>query len=289
MKVLSLFDGMSCGQIALKKLGVTVESYYASEVDKFAMKVTQENFPGTIQVGDVTKIAFSGGVLTTEKGDFDVGHFDLVIGGSPCQSISTLGDQSGLQGKSSLFYHWLRVRDEVNPLHWLLENVVGSKSAIDTITQVVGGNRYNINSALLTGQKRNRYYWTNIEGISIPRDREISLENILEGGIPPDSLLSPGRLRWLEGEGGKKTLEKRYASLDPYKASCLTARSDASWNSNYVTRGGVVTKLTPIEYERLQTVPDNYTSCVSNSQRYKMLGNGWTVDVIAHILKNIGG
>ncbi len=128
IKVLSLFDGMSCGQIALDRLGYEVE-YYAAEINEPSVKVTKYNYPNTIHIGDVTKIYFSDGVLYTENGEFNVGSFDLVIGGSPCQSISNLGKKEGLEGKSGLFYHWLRIKNEVNPVYWLLENVRGSKKS----------------------------------------------------------------------------------------------------------------------------------------------------------------
>lgn len=223
--VLSLFDGVSCGQIALERAGIEVDNYFASEIDKWAIKVTQNNYPNTIQLGSIT-----------EWESWVIPKIDLIIGGSPCQSISNLGDGSGLDGKSSLFFAYLECLRKFDPTYFLLENVVGNKKSIETISQMVGVEPILINSNLVSGQN---------------------------------------------------TVKKGYASIDPIKANCITARSDASWNSNYVTRNDEITKLTPVEYERLQTVPDNYTSGVSNSQRYKMLGNGWTVDVIAHILKDI--
>lgn len=285
MNVLSLFDGMSCGRIALDRVGVKVEKYFASEVDKNAIKVSKANWPDAIQIGDVTKVSYKDGVLFTEFGNYEV-EIDLLIGGSPCQSISNLGNGSGLAGKSSLFYHYLRIKEEVSPKHFLLENVVGNKNAIDVITNEIGVEPVLINSSLVSAQSRKRYYWTNI-AFKLPNDKNINLVDILEATISQSSILSSGRLRWLLSDKGQNTLEKRYATLDATKAACLTARSDASWNSNYVTRQGVITKLSCVEYERLQNVPDNYTSMVSNSQRYKMLGNGWTVDVIAQIFKGL--
>lgn len=290
MNVLSLFDGMSCGMIALDRLGIEVTNYFASEIDKAAIKVSKHNWGDKItHIGDVTKISYENGVLCTEVGDFEV-EIDLIIGGSPCQSISNLGDGSGLDGKSGLFYKYLELKNAVvgrNPkAKFLLENVVGNKKAIQEISKEMGVQGVLFNSNLLSAQNRARYYWTNIT-FDLPSDQGILLKDILEEGVPNDSILTPGRLKWLTSEKGKACLEKRYAVIDPIKANCLTARSDASWNSNYVTREGQLTRLTPIEYERLQTVPDNYTASVRNSERYKMLGNGWTVDVICHILKGL--
>lgn len=287
LKILSLFDGMSCGQIAINKLGITDYEYYASEVDKHAIKVTQHNYPNTIQLGDITKLSYKDGVLYSENGEFNVGKIDLLMGGSPCQSISNLGDKTGLSGKSSLFFNWLNIRDQVNPTHWLLENVKGSKDAINTITELVGGFKFEFNSSSVSAQERRRLYWCNISDIPQPKDKGLLLEDILEKEPNGTEKLTPGRLKWLLSESGQKSIANRYTNIDPIKAKCLTARSDASWNCNYVTRNGELTRLTPIEYERLQTVSDNYTSCVANGHRYKMLGNGWTVDVIVHIIKHM--
>jgi site-specific DNA-cytosine methylase len=283
MNVLSLFDGMSCGRIALERAGVEVGTYYSSEIDKYAIKVADQNWPEdkAHRLGDVTKC---------RTWDIDWSSIDLVLAGSPCQSISNLGDGSGLQGKSGLFYTFFEILSHIRKCNhnvkFILENVSGKKDSIDEITKQMGVAPVMINSNLVSAQNRKRLYWTNIN-FEMPRDKGINLVDILEEGVPKDSILSIGRKRWLLSDKGVACLEKRYASIDPTKAACLTARSDASWNSNYVTRNGDLTKLTPVEYERLQTVPDNYTACVSNSQRYKMLGNGWTVDVITTILKGL--
>lgn len=290
MNIVSVFDGMSCGQIAINKLGIQDYTYYASEIDKHAIGVTQHNYPSTIQIGDITKASFKNGWLKTENGSFFVGEVDLFMGGSPCQSISNLGDGSGLDGKSGLFFHWLRLRDEIKPKHWLLENVVGSKKAISQINDVLGCSPYLINSNLFSAQNRARYYWTNIDVRNIPTGMcKTNLVDILDKNLSESSTLTPGRLKWLQSEKGQKCVKSRYAAIDPIKANCLTARSDASWNCNYVTRDGALTKLSPEEYEKLQTVPVGYTSCAKTSERYKMLGNGWTVDVIMFILKQMRG
>ena len=277
INVLSLFDGISCGRVPLQRADIKVNNYFASEIDKHAIKVSSTNWPETIHVGDVTK-------LSTNL----LPKIDLLIAGSPCQSLSTMGDGSGLEGKSGLFYQFVRINDETDPTYWLLENVNGLKKGIDEITKVLGVEPIRINSSLVSAQKRDRLYWTNIPNITQPQDMEISLKDILELGLPELSILTPGRARWVTSEKGQQCFDKRYAVLDPTKANCLTARSDGSWNSNYVTRDGQITRLTPTEYERLQTLPEGYTDCIRTSERYKSIGNAWTVDVLAHIFKNIG-
>lgn len=276
INVLSLFDGISCGQIALDRAGIKVNSYFASEIDKHAISVTMHNYPNTIQLGDVTKVKAE-----------DLPKIDLLIGGSPCQSISNLGDGSGLDGKSGLFFEYVRLLKELNPKNFLLENVVGSKKAIKTITEIIGVEPILFNSNLVSGQNRARYYWTNID-FDLPNDKGIKLRDILDVNPNETCELTPGRFKWLTSEKGAECVRKRYAAIDPERANCLTARSDASWNCNYVTREDFrLTKLTCEEYEKLQTVPVGYTRAAKTSERYKMLGNGWTVDVVAYIFKHI--
>lgn len=288
--VLSLFDGIAVGKVALERAGIKVEKYFSSEIDKHAIQVAKYNHPDLISVGSVCDVSYRDGILTTAKGVFEVGKIDLLIGGSPCQSISNLGDGSGLDGKSGLFFQYLRIKQEIEKenadLYFLLENVVGNKKSIEKISELMGVKERLFNSNLVSAQNRARYYWTNIE-FDLPQDKGVLLKDILEEGIPKDSILNPGRLRWILSEKGAACISKRYAVIDPTKANCITARSDASWNSNYVTREGQLTRLTPVEYERLQTLPDEYTSAARTSERYKMLGNGWTADVIAHIFKNL--
>lgn len=290
INVLSLFDGISCGFVALKNLGIKVNSYYAAEIDKHAIKVATSNHSELVPIGDVTKVSYKDGILYTEHGHYEVGTIDLLIGGSPCQSISNLGDGSGLNGKSGLFYQYLRIKHEIqneNPnLKFLLENVAGNKKSIEAISNEMGVKEKLFNSNLVSAQNRARYYWTNIP-FELPIDKGIVLKDILEEGVLEESILTPGRAKWVVSEKGQQCFDKRYAVLDPIKANCLTARSDASWNSNYVTRNGMITRLTPIEYERLQTLPDGYTSMVRTSERYKAIGNAWTVKAIEEIFKNL--
>ena len=280
INVLSLFDGISCGHVALDRAGIQIKNYYASEINSDSIKVTNYNFPQTIQLGDITKIDFS-----------KLQDIDLLIGGSPCQDISNLNNkQLGLQGdKSRLFYKFVEALIICKPRYFLLENVCGKKESVDTISHILSVPPIKINSNLVSAQNRNRLYWTNITGVSQPKDCNIALKDILQ---PDDEtfsyILKDGRLKWLKSKSGINCISSRYASLDATKANCLTARGEKSWNSNYVTRkDGKIRTLTPIEYERLQTLPDNYTSIISDSSRYEALGNGWTVDVIAHILSYV--
>lgn len=287
--VLSLFDGMSCGQIALERAGIKVKKYFAAEVDKYAVKVAQQNYPNTIQIGDVTKVSYRDGVLSTANGNFEVGEIDLVMGGSPCQSFSNLGDGSGFDGKSGLFFHWLRIKKEVNPKWFLLENVeMKKKQWEDMITNAVGVEPVNIDSSFFSAQSRKRLYWTNIEIREIKSYSSTLLRDVLEVGVSNSYYYDCGFTELgmdkivcaklnIKGHDFIKRVNNPH-----FKCQTLTAVCGGNQQKKVLVNGKV-RKLTPLEYERLQTVPEGYTSTVSDSQRYKMLGNGWTVDVVAHI------
>ena len=425
MNVLSLFDGMSCTQIALKNLGIKVDRYYASEIDKYAIKVTRENFPETIHLGDIKDITGS---------DF-IYDIDLIVAGSPCQGFSFAGKQLAFDDpRSALFFEFVRLLREVKPKYFLLENVRMKKEFQDVISQQVsdiypecnngslfGIEPIKINSALVSAQSRNRLYWTNIPNIEQPKDLGIVLRDILEpseewgerpqylknefagrerGNLVKDIDEKSNCLNATMYKGQISSYVKKRADEDlkkmttkDGKAFVLTAsyQGAASWNSierkqrtmvptydtpkqvgtatdikgydiikrvysedgksptlttmggghrepKVVVKGGALRarsknkegknvewkktkpqqmlelrkddksnsltsstkdslavkeeeltwrKLTPLECERLQTVPDNYTAAVSNTQRYKMLGNGFTVKVIEHILTNM--
>ena len=278
INVLSLFDGMSCGQIALDRIGIKVHNYYASEIEKKSMQVTMFNYPNTIQLGSVVDI----------KGE-QLPEIDLLIGGSPCQDISNLNKfKEGLDGsKSSLFYQYWRMWQETKPKYFLLENVAGNKSAIASITKLMGVRPIKICSSWVCAQTRMRYYWTNIPVNTLPKKTNTRLTDILQEDVDEKYFLKDGRLKWLLGSSGQRSLNKRFVGIDTDLAGCITKRSEGSWNCTYVTQNNRLRTLTPIEYERLQTVPDNYTACVDDKFRYEMLGNGWTVDIICHILKHI--
>jgi DNA-cytosine methyltransferase len=431
MKVLSLFDGMSCGMIALDRLGIKVDTYYASEVDKYAIEVSQKNYPEIIQIGDVCNIKAE-----------DYQDIDLILAGSPCQGFSFAGKQLAFDDpRSSLFFEFVRLLKEIKPKYFLLENVNMKKEFLDVISEQVsacypelpfGIERIKINSALVSAQNRVRWYWTNIPGVDQPEQRGIVLRDILEcrledntNAIPDKSQTiksqyyksskanfersgtfhatgipkkethdTPQHIGTAEDINGHDILKRVYSEdgKSPTVNTCgggnrepkvvagawrgrsldesgknvawketkpkqmLELRKDEKSNSltsvgkdNLVVQSyrevrteeakrlrreskqktgkdhtpfrakkivpredgkvGTVTpglnndhmisltrdkdqdvywrKLTPLECERLQTVPDDYTNSVSNTQRYKMLGNGWTIEVITHILKNM--
>ena len=410
MNVLSLFDGMSCGRIALERLGIKVDNYYASEIDKYAIQVSQANYPDIIQVGDITELDLS----TLPK-------IDLIMGGSPCQGFSFAGKQLAFDDpRSALFFEFVRCVKELNPKYFLLENVRMKKEYLDVISEYMGVEPIMINSALVSAQNRVRYYWTNIPGVEQPKDRGMVLKDILEDGFDSERdksycidanyykgasveqykkkcrrrLVNKTKKEYISKQSVEKYVEDVNAEFnDPYNKKKVkgdkstTLRTNSSngnmWVNDkaikidkekkqrtmiptdvdskyylsdkaidYMNRGsekytgkktraehyikheseksktltanmhkgvpyGVIAvdsyrevrteeakrlrkemrqtkekevywrKLTPVECERLQTVPDNYTNHVSNTQRYKMLGNGWTIEVITHILKNM--
>lgn len=306
MNVLSLFDGMSCGQIALTNLGCFPDNYYASEVDKFAIQQTRHVFPDTIHIGDVTRVDVS-----------KLDKIDLIIGGSPCQSFSFAGKQAGMAttenievtdldqyldlkimgfeftGQSYLFWEYMRILTEVrkyNPdVKFLLENVVMSKKWEAVLTNAIGVEPVMINSNLVSAQNRKRLYWTNIEGVTVPEDEGVFLGDIQEDNVPEKYYISEILC------GVKKILAKERGRGE--KAKCLTAtmykgpRNDGCTLVRDYKGRAVITdrlrRLTPRECARLQTVPGWYEWIVSDTQIYRMCGNGWTVRVIEHILKNL--
>ena len=396
MRVLSLFDGMSCGQQALERIGLKVDTYFASEIDKYAIQVTMANYPNTIQLGSVVDV-----------NGYDLPKIDLLIGGSPCQSFSFAGKRKGMstkdeqeiltlehylqlksegyefEGQSYLFWEYMRLLHEVKPKYFLLENVMMGEKWEKVLSKAIGVNAIEINSSLVSAQNRRRLYWTNIgmesaglfgdleSIIQQPKDKGILLKDILQDNpnykyfvsqkmidkikrsnngdkciqinnkslclasgyykqgrdnqyIPIDEkyFLSDKMISWLDRHALKRDVDVK--KLDGnQKSSCLTSSAQTKQNlsTDYIVhntmprssttgKGGTgplsrtdgktycldtgqsneieiknsrIRRLTPIECERLQTVKDNYTNHVSDSQRYRMLGNGWTVDVIAHI------
>jgi len=308
MNVLSLFDGISCGQLALNRAGVEYDKYFASEIDKHAIKVTQHHFSNTIQLGDVEEL----------KGS-SLPKIDLLIGGSPCQSFSVAGNGSGFDGKSKLFFEFVRILKEVNPKYFLLENVKMKKEWQDIISENLGVEPIEINSSLVSAQHRRRLYWTNIPEIIQPENKNIKLADILEKNIEGDKKYGDFKsnngktirieknnfpytfyeARTKEGKEERKRVRiltgrdttprsakyKIYLPLRTEKSNCILATP--SQLDYIVDLNGTYRKLTINEIEALQTVPINYTESVSENQRRKMLGNGWTVDVVAHIFFHI--
>lgn len=300
MNVLSMFDGMSCGQIALNRLGIPYKKYYAAELDKYAVQVTQANFPETVQLGDVTSQAFMNWVNAMA----DKGGIDLLIGGSPCQGFSFAGKQLNFDDpRSKLFWVFVKVLKKLKPKYFMLENVRMKKESLDIITEALGVEPIFINSGLVSAQNRQRYYWTNIPVDGLPNDKGIKLKDVLEP-VEPCKFKGGNLKTYFEkhrqqlvfskdglchvGDAnirGNQTIKRVYHPDG--KAPTLTTMGGGHREPKVLTSPVSWRKLTPLECERLQTVPDNYTNHVSNSQRYKMLGNGWTVDVVAHIFNGI--
>lgn len=345
-KVLSLFDGISCGRVAFERAGIPVKIYVASEIDKYAIKVSKFNWPNIVQLGDVREVR-----KMAEMGLFS--DIDYLIGGSPCQGFSFAGDQLAFNDpRSVLFFEFVCILNEIrktNPnVKFLLENVKMKKQNLDIITMFMGVEPICINSALVSAQNRVRYYWCNWKNEQ-PHDRGIYLKDIIEDGeVDRDKsycidanyykggslknylaksrrqiVLSPRKIvnvnpsgngmnGWVydtnaksptlttnKGEGSKIAFcqsEKRLMVKQrargfnqgydkPLEKFPPLTTCSQEQNVSISEDGITYRKLTPIECERLQTLPDNYTSAVSNTQRYKALGNGWTVDVIAHLLR----
>jgi len=339
VKILSLFDGISCAMVALERAGINVETYYASEIDKHAIQIAQKNYPDTIQLGDIRIINTP--MLLTQK-------IDLMIGGSPCQDLSIAKkDRKGLDGeRSGLFWEYVRVLKEVKPKYFILENVNSMpKEAKQVITETLGVEPIMINAALVSAQNRKRLFWTNIPNVTQPEDRGILLKDIIQfddfNGLYSDYnnstvwdkartlgtgcgvtrsatcqqvITKPVRIAKI-GKGGQGdrvySIDGKSTSLSangggrgaktglysiPDKSYCIDANYHKGSSLEHSLKYGVrqlvavkdyVRKLTPIECERLQGLPDNYTDGISNTQRYKCLGNAFNVDVVAHILSFI--
>lgn len=275
MDVLSLFDGISCAQIALERAGFNIGNYYASEIDKTSIKVTMSNYPKTIQLGDVNNIDFK-----------KLGGIDFLCGGSPCQDISNLNkNKKGLDGsKSKLFYKFLEAKEIINPKWWLLENVQGTDTNV--ITKKLKKKPLRLDSNLVTPQNRNRLYWTNIPVNSLPIKTKLKLKDILEPVVNKKYYQTDAWNKWWVANK-EFQLSKSYSTLNADKAGCLTARMYASWNGNFIQDEFGIRRLTTVECERLQTIPDGYTKSISDIAAYKALGDCWTVDIIVHILRHI--
>ena len=381
MNILSLFDGISVGYLALQRAGIEVNKYYASEIDEYAMQISEKNYPDIVRLGDVQD---------WERWDIDWSSIDLLIGGSPCQGFSFAGKQLNFEDeRSKLFFEYVDILNHlrtVNPdIKFLLENVKMKKEYQDIITEHLGIKPVTIDSALVSAQRRKRLYWTNIADIKQPEDKGILLKDIVHETADLDIAMSESWCKWFKNKA-EYLISKSYVAVSPEKALTMTARQYLNWNGNFVfeclekyrvpfsktlqiiekeiekgkvgyfksdSQGnrvyhindksvtlcgnagglgaktglylfgcitpdrvekrqngqrfndgqkfytltatdkhgvlieGYIRKLTPIECERLQTLPDNYTEGVSDNQRYKMLGNAWTADVIAYILKNL--
>lgn len=309
--VLSLFDGMSCGQLALEKVGIKVDKYYASEIKTYGIEVTQDNFPNTIQIGDVTKVSYKDGVLSTENGSFDVGKIDLIIGGSPCQNFSramTKENRLGLKGeKSKLFFEYLRILEEVKPEKFLLENVKMDKNSNKELDEYMGVTSWNFNSEKISAGLRNRNYWTNIKFERNVQRLDVKVNDILEYGYVPydkspcllESHSRPpkDKLRLTRRYFEKKFIPIVFESEEHYKevlehydlnyrglsAKEVDNKRDNIDNEIY----NKVRVFSALEMERIQGVPDGYTKSIDRNKAASLLGDGWSVDAISHILEGL--
>jgi site-specific DNA-cytosine methylase len=289
LRVLSLFDGMSCGRIALERAGIRVGKYFASEIDRPAIAISHKNYPDIARLGDVRGVAKEWPL-----------RVDLIMGGSPCQSFSTLGDGSGFGGESKLFWEFVRVLEAVKPRYYLLENVPMKKEWADVITNALGGGQpIVVNSSVFSAQSRERMFWTNIPVPPLPERKPVHLGDILDKENWRRYIVTnKAELEFALNfrEGFNRAIHGNPTGL----CNTLVARIYASWAGPYLSVDhhtgeltqdwdrAIVRRITPLEAERLQTVPDHYTRGVSDRQAYRMLGNGWTVEVIAHILRGMG-
>lgn len=288
VKVLSLFDGISCGQLALERAGFQIDTYYASEIDENAIKITQKNYPNTIQLGDVKNV-----VEMVKTGLFS--DVDLLIGGSPCQGFSFAGKQLNFTDpRSSLFFDYVEILNELkkqNPnLKYLLENVKMKKEFQDIISSFLNVEPIVINSALLSAQNRVRLYWCNWK-VNQPKDKGILLKDIIENGYVDRNKSLCIANRYAGFEGSQSYLCRRYFGKSFGQAVFNGSISEIKnkWLENKYFKSDEINirPLTCVECERLQTLPDNYTIYVSEKNRKSCIGNGWTVDVIAHIFKEL--
>ena len=284
MKVLSLFDGISCGMVALERAGITVEKYVAYEIEPNAIKISKKNYKQIKHMGDVTKADF-----TQYKG------YDLLIGGSPCQSLSIIQSKTrkNLDGKSKLFFEFVRALEEVKPKYFLFENVASMKEECKSvISQCLGCEPIYIDSADFSAQSRPRYYWTNAPVNMEYEKSKAVLKDIMESNVNkkyvysyPLKNIDINKQVCAIMDFKNHEIHKRVFNPN-FKCHTLTA-CNGGHHQKKVMDNSRARKLTPLEYERLQTLPDNYTTGVSDTARYNVIGNAWTVDVIAHILRGI--
>jgi hypothetical protein len=282
MKILSLCDGMSCCHIALDRAGIHVKEYYAAEIKEIGIRVTKDNYPNTIHIGDVNKISYKNGVLYTENGNYNVGKIDLVAFGSPCQSFSQAMKthmRVGLKDKerSGLFLECYRILKEVNPKWFLLENVASMKKEDrDFLSECMGVQPIRINSKLVGPSLRDRLYWTNIPNVTQPEDKKITLQSILTSG-------------YTDREKARALLVSDSRPLTDKKRMMHRYRDTGFTTIIWEEKGNddSIRYMNQTELERCQTVPEGYTKCLTRNEAANVLGDGWTIDVIAHIFKNL--
>jgi DNA (cytosine-5)-methyltransferase 3A len=278
MNILSLFDGMSCAQIALNRAGIKYKNYYAAEIDKYAIKITNKNYPNTIQLGDITKI----------KGD-DLPKIDLLIGGSPCQGFSFAGKQLNFDDpRSKLFFEYVRLLNECEPKYFILENVKMKKEYKDTISKYLNTAPIEINSSVIVPISRRRLYWSNLVIKNIdPINTEILLLSILKNDETCGTIGTSNNRCIRKTKIFGALTQSMYKGVRAAGRPLIVKNKAVGKHIDSLKKNVDYSMLAPVECERLQTVPDNYTEGVSNTQRYRMLGNGFTVDVIVHLLKGL--
>lgn len=299
MKVLSLFDGISCGRLAFQRAGIQVKAYFASEIDKYAIWITKKNYPDTPHIGSVCDITYIWGAIYNAYTDVTyTTDIDMIIGGSPCQNLSRAGDKKWFQwDKSILFWEFVRLLKEIKPKYFLFENVASmSKENLQIVFQEFQKifpkiYVHMIDSLDFVPQKRRRYYFTNFP-FEKPKPNRKNLQDILEDNqiwrnIPEDYLQRHPKIRQYANTQWVYTIPRGFFK-GSFNVVCPTITSSSWQHNNFLIRKNddviFFRDFTPIECERLQTLPDNYTAWLSNSQRYRVIGNSWTVDVIAHIL-----
>jgi DNA-cytosine methyltransferase len=301
MNVLSLFDGISCGQLALQRAGIKYDKYFASEIDDKALDVTMDNFPKTIQLGDVTNLIYEDGDFINReyievgdyKGNYELklpaGKIDLLMGGSPCQGFSSIGKGKNFEDpRSKLFWHFVRLKNETKPKYFLLENVKMKKEYRDIISEHLGVQPITINSSIFSAQNRIRLYWTNIPIDELPQDKGLTIE---------DTIFNSEAIQLGFHYQKPKNFQLRVPPnlpqfVDPYnkkevQGKSTTLRTNICNGNMWVKIPGGYRNLTRNECEMLQTVPLNYTKAISENQAKKLLGNAWTVDVLSFIFKNL--
>lgn len=297
MIILSLFDGISCGRIALQRAGLPVTKYFASEVKHFAISLTKHHYPDTIHIGDVEKVRYENGILYTEMGEFET-EIDMVIGGSPCQDFSPVKwmnhDSLGLEGdKSKLFYEYLRILKEVNPRYFLLENVKMREENEKLLNDFLGCPGIHINSNLVSFQNRPRIYWTNIPRVVAPPDRNISFQVYKSSDHEYCKKYklkrTPYREKMWNNGNGKNTMRLGCMNITHAdKINTLTRKQDRNPNSGLIEFEDFCRLLTREEIEKAQTLPSGYTAPLSYRKMQDVCGDCWTVEVIAWIFKNLG-
>lgn len=292
MYVLSLCDGIGGGRIALHRAGIKVDKYFASEIDKNAIKCADDNWNDIIHIGDIKDVHYKDGILYTAEGNYELPYIDLLMSGTPCQtfSLANVYNNTGLEGKSGLFLEALRILKEVKPKWFFFENVRMSKKNKQTLDNYLGVIGKEINSNLVSFQNRPRIYWTNIP-YEMPEDKHISFQDYKESGKSVFGYKLPKSKyylkMWHNGNGNNSIMGGCHNVTNLDKIHTITTEQRRCPNAGLVEYDGFCRILTQNELEYAQTLPHGYTRNFSYNQAQKLIGNGWTIDVVAHILSFI--